>query len=50
MPARPIKYDIVPLFTAMTEEYKKEVKVDDDEAKVEIESKDEFGNKVKSTR
>jgi len=28
-------------------EYKEKVKVDEDEAKVEIESKDEFGNKVK---
>lgn len=32
----------------MTEkEYKEKVKVDEDEAKVERESKDEFGNKVK---
>jgi hypothetical protein len=28
-------------------EYKEKVKIDDDEAKVERESKDEFGNKVK---
>ena len=30
-----------------TEEYKEEVKVDEDEAKVEKESKDEFGRKTK---
>lgn len=28
-------------------EYKEKVKVDDDETKIEIESKDEFGNKIK---
>jgi hypothetical protein len=28
-------------------EFKEKVKIDDDEAKVERESKDEFGNKVK---
>lgn len=28
-------------------EYKEKVKVDDDETKIERESKDEFGNKVK---
>lgn len=28
-------------------EYKEKVKVDDDKVKVETESKDEFGNKVK---
>lgn len=33
---------------AMAErEFKEKVKIDDDEAKVERESKDEFGNKVK---
>jgi len=32
----------------MTErEYKEKVKIDDDEAKIERESRDEFGNKVK---
>ncbi|MFL6309721.1 MAG: hypothetical protein ACJ70T_06960 [Nitrososphaera sp.] len=32
----------------MTErEYKEKVKIDDDEAKVESESKDSFGNKIK---
>ena len=32
----------------MTEtEYKEKVKIDGDEAKIERESKDEFGNKVK---
>jgi hypothetical protein len=28
-------------------EYKEKVKVDEDEAKIEFEKKDEFGNKVK---
>jgi hypothetical protein len=28
-------------------EYKEKVKIDEDEAKIERESKDEFGNKVK---
>jgi hypothetical protein len=28
-------------------EYKEKVKVDDDKVKIEAESKDEFGNKVK---
>ncbi len=32
----------------MTEtEYKEKVKIDDDQAKIEREAKDEFGNKVK---
>ena len=34
--------------SAMPErEYKEKVKIDEDEVKVEAESKDEFGNKVK---
>lgn len=28
-------------------EYKEKVKIDEDEAKIERESKDEFGNKIK---
>jgi hypothetical protein len=28
-------------------EYKEKVKVDEDEAKFEVEAKDEFGNKIK---
>jgi hypothetical protein len=36
------------LFLTMAErEYKEKVKVDDDEAKIEKEVKDEFGNKFK---
>ena len=37
-------YDI---FTMTETEYKEKVKIDDDKAKVERESKDEHGNKVK---
>jgi Zn-dependent peptidase ImmA (M78 family) len=37
-------YDI---FTMTETEYKEKVKIDDDKAKVERESKDEYGNKVK---
>jgi len=38
----------IAVYSAMSErEYKEKVKVDDDEVKVEVESKDEFGNKVK---
>ena len=35
------------VITMSEREYKEKVKVDEDEAKVEIEEKDEFGNKVK---
>jgi hypothetical protein len=37
-------YDI---FTMTETEYKEKVKIDDDKTKVERESKDEYGNKVK---
>ena len=37
-------YDI---FTMTETEYKEKVKIDDDQAKVERESKDKYGNKVK---
>ena len=37
-------YDI---FTMTETEYKEKVKIDDDHAKVERESKDKYGNKVK---
>ena len=37
-----IKYNIM-----AEKEYKEKVKIDDDEAKIERESKDSFGNKVK---
>ncbi len=39
---------VIDVALCMTEtEYKEKVKVDEDGAKVEIESTDEFGNKVK---
>jgi galactokinase len=34
-------------FTMTETEYKEKVKIDDDQAKIEREAKDEFGNKVK---
>lgn len=35
------------MFIMPEKEYKEKVKIDDDEAKIERESKDSFGNKVK---
>jgi hypothetical protein len=35
------------IITMAEKEYKEKVKIDDDEAKIERESKDSFGNKVK---